>query len=217
MAGWRSARLLEELMELADMEGGQLTTRGGVDQFPRIEIKGLECESLQSLADVSEAGSAIGGLAFANDPGEQIAGMLPSLSEIRERLPQGALPDDGLELYDLQTGVWRPSNGVRANGAFRARRGAWRWWHVNHEHDARVVDSRLGKWLAASAAREPMLAYRPKEAMLLAHVGAPLPGLYERAAVLCSGAPPVDLDQHLIGYADVPPELAATLVDSLSG
>ena len=88
---------------------------------------------------------------------------------------------------------------------------------MNGDGDVRIVDSRLSKWLAAQDRRSPMLAYRHADRILLAHVACPLPGLYERAAVLCSGLPPIELEGHLLGYRDVPEKIASLLAAALEG
>lgn len=62
---------------------------------------------------------------------------------------------------------------------------------------------------------KPLLAYEPDDQVLKVPLGANLPGLYERAAVLASGMAPFPNDGSLC-YPFVSPEMAGHLAYLLS-
>jgi hypothetical protein len=60
-------------------------------------------------------------------------------------------------------------------------------------------------------------AYHATTSSLLVPLGADLPGLYGRAAVLCSGRAPTRLSKTpVLCYHDVPPEIAGAIVHALT-
>jgi hypothetical protein len=77
----------------------------------------------------------------------------------------------------------------------------------------RRVDVRLAKHAAALAEGERMAAYDDETRTLYVPLGAGLPGLYGRAAVLCSGLLPIeDERQRTTSYREVPRPIAEHLV-----
>ena len=82
----------------------------------------------------------------------------------------------------------------------------------------RRVDVRLAKHAAALAEGERMAGYDDTTRTLYLPLGADLPGLYGRAAVLCSGLlPSEDERQRVTRYHDVPQEIAEHLAALLAG
>lgn len=215
LAGWRSPSLLAEIEALASQMGGSAHSES-FDGWPLFVVSEVEVEDLRKVIG-SVSTREFGEVHCNRDPGLALAESLPGLPELREALPSGSLPDRGCERYDPATGRWEPPTVTDGAGAFRSRRGAWCWWHADARGDVRVTESRVGKWLAASASGVPMLAYREAEEVLLTRRGSPLPGLYERAAALCSGKLPVELEGSLLGYRGVPAGVASHLASALDG
>ena len=54
------------------------------------------------------------------------------------------------------------------------------------------------------------------ERVLETRLGAPLPGLYERAAVLSSGTAPTSMTDETVRYHEVAPSLAGLLAEVLT-
>jgi hypothetical protein len=217
LMGWRSQTLVDELRLLAEADGGAVHVVGGDDGVPVVQVHGVEDASLDDMAQLLDVAPDSSGMTYAQEPSNQLAARLPNLAAVRAQLPMGQLPEAGLERYQVELGRWVSHDSGRLRGAFRSQRRGWHWWHVDDAGDVRIVDSRLGKWLAASDKGTPMLAYRQEHMTLLAHAACPLPGLYERAAVLCSGLPPLELEGHLLGYRNVPEEVARLLAGALEG
>jgi len=214
LAGWRSPQLIADLGLVTQADGGELRTTTHESGIPVVDLVGVDEETLGDIGDLVDVAQAWPRMSLTREPGVALAAALPSLQVVREGLPRGYLPDQGLERYQPETGRWVPHTGT-TSGAFRSSRRGWQWWHVDEQGDARIVDSRLGKWLAARERGIQMLAYRSSDSILLARLGCPLFGLYERTAVLCSGVPPNELEGHLIGYRNVPETVARSLIRAL--
>jgi hypothetical protein len=73
-------------------------------------------------------------------------------------------------------------------------------------------DARIVKYLAALDRNVSLVGYDSEAEVLYVPLGADLPGLYGRAAVLASGYPPREnTEQGILEYRSVPPPLAARL------
>jgi hypothetical protein len=73
------------------------------------------------------------------------------------------------------------------------------------------------KWVDAAVSGYPAVAYDPDEQILRTRLGGQLPGIYERAVVLCSGIAPRVLSDGSVAYCDVSPEIASRVNDLLRG
>ena len=83
---------------------------------------------------------------------------------------------------------------------------------------SRLVSSGLGKHLAARQAGAPLASWDEPLQLLSVPIGAELPGLYARAAVLCSGLIPTRVDDDFsLNYGDITREFAEVLVAKLMG
>ena len=80
------------------------------------------------------------------------------------------------------------------------------------------MSSNLGKHVVARETGVALVSYDPELRRLSVPIGAALPGLYGRAAVLCSGLLPTLVDEDFsLNYGDISPEFAHTLVAKLLG
>ena len=81
----------------------------------------------------------------------------------------------------------------------------------------RPGDARLVKYWDALENSSSLVGYDPPSATLYAPLGAELPLLYSRAAVLASGLlPSVDERQRVVRYSSVEPQVAGRLIELLS-
>jgi len=60
------------------------------------------------------------------------------------------------------------------------------------------------------------MAYDGESRILACHLGAQLPGLYERAAVLSSGEAPQATESGHVAYRGIEPSVARSLASALS-
>jgi hypothetical protein len=213
LCGWRSELLLRTLGRLAVEMGRQVVWQPVSDAPTVIHIAQLtEDESgvlATRLSDAMEMEVRV-----ALEASRALAEQLPSLAALRQALPSRSAPLGlDLERFDPGTGRWSRSQPGERPGGYRTARLPRRFWHFDG-HDWRTADSRLVKWLTASP-RNRLLAYDRHTGALACHLGAQLPGLYERAAVLGSGRPPQPADTGHLVYSNVPPGTASVLADRL--
>ena len=82
---------------------------------------------------------------------------------------------------------------------------------------ATVGDARIVKYAANLVTGQSLIGYDAAGRSLYVPLGADLPGLYGRAAVLASGAAPIEGEKdHILIYRDVPADLAARISTLLS-
>ncbi|HKG38385.1 MAG TPA: hypothetical protein VKB25_05295 [Conexibacter sp.] len=208
LAGWRSKPLLEALEQEAGRLGGRIQYAPQADAPVLVRVAELERAELPRLA-ATVAQRAGRRVEVALDVPRRLATLLPPLSELRAALPTVGMPATvELERFEPSSGRWERAEGGLHAGGYRSVALPRRLWHFNGR-DWRVADDRLVKWL--SAGRDALLAFDLDHHALACHLGAQLPGLYERAAVLCSGRLPQSTGTGHVVYPDVGPTLAAAL------
>lgn len=152
----------------------------------------------------------------------EIAEQLPPLSEVVDALPRVSAPSrvDGLSLFDPLTAKWNDADAMTVVGAYRIRGFATidvlRSKEDLERREMAISTVHLGKHATALLwGSKPLLAYEHDDQILKVPLGANLPGLYERAAVLASGMAPFPNGGSLC-YPFVSPELAGHLAYLLS-
>ena len=214
LAGSRSARLIQAVSELVEVLEGEVHIVPQPNGPKVVEIHRLETEELTLLVEeINEKGDLE--LALSIRPASRIAAMLPSLSTIRRSLPELTTTAARLERLDLSSGRWVSADQMDQAGAYRLRSRPWVYAVVPkpaaREQRSVVADVRLAKHLAASDASFALVGYDELSRTLLASAGAPLPGLLERAAVLCSGRLPTQRPDRTLAYERVPLEIAEAI------
>jgi hypothetical protein len=146
-----------------------------------------------------------------------IASLLPALSDVGRSLTTVRRPAIAVERFDLTSNKWQAATAVDQAGAYKLLTRPLRFGVAAASDGGalRIADSRTVKWLAANEAGTNLMAYEPSTETLTCRLGAQLPGLYERVAVLCSGKAPTPHKNGTVTYADVPEDIAATLWISL--
>jgi hypothetical protein len=145
-----------------------------------------------------------------------IAALLPSLESVAAALPTYSWPAVALERFDLDRNKWEPASALDAPGAYKFMTRPLRYAAVRADGGVVCADNRLVKWVAALDAGRSLLAYDESSRTLTARLGAQLPGLYERVAVLCSGRPPSPRVDGTVTYEGVSSEIAGALYDLLT-
>ena len=111
---------------------------------------------------------------------------------------------------------------VEAPGAYRLQSSFMSTYvHTTSEElaqgAARLATAQLSKHLAALDHGRPLIAYDQKQQHLLVPLGAELPGLLGRVAVLCTGRLPLtDIKRRVVVYRDVPEDVAQGLAGLLA-
>ena len=179
-------------------------------------VSGLSAPELEAIVEKLEIGAYV-----VPDATRRMLGVLPPLSAVENQLRVGPIPDyTKANFFDLRAASWVPIPGVGRPGAYRLEQSFRRvTLCVTAEglidRTAREGGPQLVKHLAARSAGVPLIGYLGSS-MLVVPLGADLPGLYGRAAILCSGRPPeVSLNTRTLGYAGVPRTVADRLTSLL--
>ena len=217
LCGARIPSLTEAICEDARSLGAEIVDELSARGLRTIGIKGLPVDDVHLLASVVSTDQADVGVSV--QPALQILDNLPPVSEIASELPETQLPA-GVDVWRWapESRKWTEVEKVGELGVFRFRTSPARFGfrRASDSSGMRTVDSRLGKLLAAVEDGVSPVAYDPGTARLFAARGAQLPGLYERAIVLCSGHLPTDVDGLAVAYREVPETVARLLWSKLS-
>ena len=149
--------------------------------------------------------------------------MLLPLSQLEADLPRIPLPGASRILkFDVASASWTAVAYTADPGAYRLESAFAVTSVFRNEVDisrglAALGSVQLIKHIAARHAGTPLLAYDESQQALAVPLGADLPGLYGRAAVLCSGLLPRPVRrQHQLVYTGVPLPIADGLADLLT-
>ena len=148
---------------------------------------------------------------------------LPALSTIERSLPRIPLPGARhIERLHLASASWEPVHTAASPGAYRLE-SSFRTLYVFRtesdveRHEGAIGTAQLVKHLEAGRMGRPLLAYYPGSSRLAVPLGADLPGLYGRAAVLNSGRlPSTSRKSRALVYHDVPATFASRIFDLLA-
>lgn len=199
LTGAWSARARGALQALVEKADGELTVEDNGVGPTSWFVEGLPAERLADLVvegclcdDLPSGATPL----VVSDAASLMLSALPMLTEVERHLPRVALPGaQRIERFDLRSASWQAVQTAAAAGAYRLHSG-FRTTHVfRSERDvdhgqAAVGPVQLVKHLEALRAGRPLIAHYPAKAYLAVPWGADLPGLYGRAAVLCSGRLP---------------------------
>lgn len=184
------------------------------------EISTIEGTTPKEIFEYEE----VDGVLDAGPAYRHLAATLPDLSAVADALPRRntTMVDGPWQMFLVRELAWVDVASWEAPGLYRRHRGYRReYWYRSAEDISREtgapVDVDLGKHLLGLEAGSPLLGYDTAHRTLTVPLGARLPELYERAAVLCSGRIPTkSLAGFCLQYTDVPPEIASTLYTRMS-
>lgn len=215
LCGERSRQTLEAIRQAVQKVGGEMSQTTHMDAPTIVRLQALSADSLRQVVTDLRHQHRIS-CHYAEQPELEIARRLPTLDQIRECLPDLTVTRDAESRLDLSAGRWIECARLEEPGAYRLRGRPVTYAVVPPESAdttsiSRIADVRTAKYLAAKDARISLLGYDPSTESLLTPFGAPLPGLLERAAVLCSGQLPHPRNDGYLEYSKVPYEVACAL------
>jgi hypothetical protein len=194
LVGHRSRRLIGELTSAVEAASGSIQRTSQVTGPDRIRLVGV------APSDVGELALRVGGLAgrelhLAADAAHRVAAFLPRLSEVLLSLPRSPMPGGaGIRRWDNDVARWAPVADASTPGAYQITSVTtiyvWRDHQDIEDGTMRRGDARLVKHLAAGDRGETLVGFDGNTECLYVPLGADLPGLYGRAAVLSSGLLP---------------------------
>lgn len=190
---------------------------------------GLQRADRQSMAVISEIATPdIAAVAekfdvdFVPQAASTLAHALPSLSTVGTGLTRSTMPfSKSYEFFELRSASWMEVETAVLAGLYRVSHSFSSRYYYRTSRDvadgsAAIVTVQLGKHLAALEANRPLIAYNPGAATLSVPVGAELPGLFRRAAVMGSGdLPTVQTADRSINYFNVPADAAEAIIGKL--
>jgi hypothetical protein len=202
----------DALRDLVEKASGTLTSERDLHGLGRQFVTGL------SAADLAGIATTIGTAGVVPDAASRLVGALPALGELEAALPRVPLPGARRVLrFHLESASWVQAPSATEPGAYRLERALGRTDVFRTPADieagtAALATVQLSKHIAARRAGRVLLAYFPDQQVLAVPLGADLPGLYGRAAVLCGGRLPTpDEKRRLLLYHDVPQRVADAL------
>lgn len=215
LCGARWPELIQRIRDDIEAIDGNLETTRNKLGPETICIQNLD---IMELKDVIEStGEHLGiQLGLTESAGNKLAHLLPSLNDIAKVLPATSLSGHRIEIFDLKSAKWKSSNDETIPGAYRITTNPWSFaWRSKSDNKLRAGDSRLVKYLAATEMKRTLLYYDRTRRRLVAPIGAALPGLYERAVVLCSGIPP-STHMNTLCYESIPYDVAEAIIRRLN-
>ena len=214
LAGSRSDQLVRVITEVAGILDGKVLVVPQPNGPSVVEIHGLESEGLELVVDEIHDSRNLA-LRLSTRPASRVAALLPSLSSIRQLLPDLTTSANQIERFDLRSGRWLSADQMDRAGAYRLRSRPWVYSVLpklgSSDWRRVIADVRLAKYLAARDEAFSLIGYDEPCQTLIASQGAPLPGLLERVAVLCSGRLPILRPDKTLAYEGVPPEVAEAI------
>lgn len=152
---------------------------------------------------------------------QELGEKLPVISAVIDALPRrDLLRSTAATKFHVPSASWAPVSRIDSPGAFRVQGRAIRDF-VCTEADLAAGEMamsqvRFSKHAACFLlAQRPLMAYHRATEELIMPLGADLPGLYNRFAVLAGGQLPRRSGSNIV-YSAVPPEVARTLEHRLS-
>jgi hypothetical protein len=219
LAGFRSESMLVAAEDYIWACRGEMRVDVEAEAPPIINIKGLSSGELLELTAV--IANATGRPArYVPNAGAHLAACLAPLSQARGGLPStSATKARSYERWNPATARFEPATDAGHPGAYRltghTRAYVYRTADDLETMRATLGDARIVKYLAGADGGHPLVGYDSTSQVLYVPLGADLPGLYGRAAVLASGYPPREnTADRILEYRSVPPTLAA-LVSNL--
>jgi hypothetical protein len=187
--------------------------------LPRRVAVGVDRASVASV--VAEVGLLPNGdLHVSLDTARRLASLLPPLSSVIGELPVRRIPPhQSRAIFDIATASWRAVDRVDGPGGYRFEGYGVSYGVRVSSHpigEIAIADSSLARFGAAQLAGEPLASYLPDQSALVVPLGADLPGLYGRAAVLASGWLPRRSEAgRALCYRDIPVQVADRIVTLL--
>lgn len=220
LTGFRSDGLIAALEDFGYEHGFEVSIDDRAASPAQITIPHLRHELLSELttciSNVTRLSASV-----IPDAARSIAAAVPPLSDLIDRLPvTPVISGRATEKWDPTSATFHTDSDANAPGAFRISAYGRTYLYRRESHlgtmQAILGNNRLVKYAAALDTNTTLLGYDAEQKVLFVPLGADLPGLYGRSAVLASGMPPVEnLEQRALEYRSVPADLAKSLNERL--
>lgn len=215
LTGYWHKQLEQDVIEAVE-DFGATVTRNAPDRQALPVIAGVSASDMATVAEKFD-------LDLVPHAARSLAMALPELSSVSAGLDRRSMPFASMyEYFDTRSVAWMDVETAVLPGLYRVSHSFSSRYYYRNAQDvadgaAAIVPVQLGKHLAALDAGHPLIAYDPIGATLSVPVGAELPGVYGRAAVMGDGdLPEIRRSDRSINYFNVPPEAADALIGKLT-
>jgi len=205
------------LGEQVEALGGTMRCRRTADAPPTWVVSGLDRAAAVAAAEGVRVAGPV------PDAARRLLRAVPPLGAVARALPRIPMPAaPQVTRFHPPSASWVPVASATAAGAYRllsatSTTNVFRAGEDLDRGEAAVGTVQLVKHLEARRLGHPLVAYDRDARRLAVPLGADLPGLFGRAAVLCSGQLPTPVpERRCLVYKDVPADVADLLVAVLS-
>ena len=214
-AGFWNLKLKRDVLDRFELAGASVLIKSP-DLHASVTVDGIARAELDSIAEEF-------GIEVVSNASMELARALPALSTVRQSLKRSQMPfSESYEYFSPQFASWLRTETAGMAGLYRISKSYSSVYYFRSSEDiiadagARVTVE-LGKHLAALELGQSIVAYNPDDSTLMVPVGAELPGVYGRAAVMGAGELPrfKPLERSVI-YDNVPPAAAEALFGKLN-
>ena len=223
LAGFRNGSLVEKLQEWVE-PGGSVTQNLQLEDErslgpSAIRVSGIDASELRGIASELPNENRDRSVQVIEDAALKLAHALPHLSQLSENFPRSKLTNtQNPQKWDSRTALWTPVNSVHTAGFFAVKNFTSTYFRRTSQDvdDTNIqrMDPRMLKHIAALESKTSLIGYDEKTSSIYVPIGADLPGLFGRCAVLASGLLP-RIQNGVLQYSNVPPDLAAILKTKL--
>lgn len=211
LAGLWDREMVSSAEQAVETYGGHIERVDEATHASRI-IRGMGPIAVAQLAADLE-------VVFRPAAADAISRVLPVISSVGQSLYREPMPDlhEG-QFFDPTSASWLDVESAEHVGLFRSRNRYLTQYIFRSEADVANglgarVEVELGKHLAAVQFGQHLVAYEPDSKTLSVPLGAGLPGIYGRAAVMSSGRlPDTDYRTSSLNYRGVELPTARLLI-----
>lgn len=214
LTGYWNQQLRDQVTNAAEELAGSVRVQRA-DRQAMAVIDGITATDMSAIAEEFDVD-------FVPQAASTLARALPPLSTVGAGLRRSSMPFANVyEFFDPRSASWQDVETAALPGLYRVSHSFSSRYYYRTPQDvaantAAIVTVQLGKHLAASHANRPLVAYDPGTERLSVPVGAELPGLYGRAAVIGSGdLPTAQASNRSIIYSNVPAAAAQAIIGKL--
>ena len=161
---------------------------------------------------------------YLRNPVIEMLSILPSITELAEVLPKKAVPGfESISQFEPESNSWVETFNIEQVGGYRIRGEYRNRYIVRTSNDLKTnsvsfVSAELAKHFQAAELGRALIAFNYSEKQLIVPLGASLPGLYGRAAVLASGKlPHRDSTGKLLIYNNIDSKTSRLFAAKLGG
>lgn len=215
LAGLWGKDMQAHAAEAVKNAGGRMDVLNGQTHASKIIMDMTASEVEQLAADLD--------VVFQPNAAEALAAVLPEISTLDGSLTRALLPSmQGCQFFEPASATWIDVESAEYPGLFRTRDGYLTQYIYRNQQDVEdgvgaKVTVELGKHLSAVQYGRHLVAYDPDSRMLSVPMGADLPGIYGRAAVMASGClPTADYRTSSLNYRGVELQTARLLIGKVA-